>query len=141
MATLPWTPTRTAAEVVAQGHEVADVVVMASRFDLRSYRDVPRFLLAALRIRRQMLAAPGCFGVSLIAKPLQKRFYTLSAWRNREALDGAVQRRPHVGTMTGFRSLMAASLFAAWTQPTTDLPPGWPEAIERLAPASAAGDG
>lgn len=137
MATLRWTSPTNTGETVGR----AEVVVMASRFDLRHYRDVPRFLLAALRIRRQMLAAPGCLGVSLIAKPLQKGFYTLSAWRSREDLDAAVQLEPHVSSMTGFRSLMAASLFAFWTRAATDLPPGWPEVIDRLTTAPSVGDG
>lgn len=135
MATLPWTSPRIAGQAADCACQDDDVVVMASRFDLQSYRDVPRFLLAALRIRRQMITAPGCLGVSLIAKPLQKRFYTLSAWRSREALDKAVQRQPHATTMTRFRSRMAASLFAVWAQNAAKLPPGWPDAINRLAVA------
>lgn len=65
MPTIPWTTPKLAANRRA----TSDVVVMASRFELRSLRDVPRFLLAAMRIRRQMLKSPGVLGLSLIAKP------------------------------------------------------------------------
>jgi hypothetical protein len=50
---------------------------MASRLELQRLRDVPRFLIAALRIRRQMLDSPGAVGLSLIARPLQHAFWTL----------------------------------------------------------------
>jgi len=56
---------------------------MASRLELRRLRDVPSFLAAALRIRRQMLASPGVLGLSLIARPLHRtaRRYWWAKWR------------------------------------------------------------
>jgi hypothetical protein len=41
---------------------------MASRLELRRLRDVPPFLAAALRIRRQMLGSLGARVLSLVAK-------------------------------------------------------------------------
>ncbi|PLV48028.1 hypothetical protein X011_17800 [Mycobacterium tuberculosis variant microti OV254] len=105
---------------------------MASRFELRSLRDVPRFLLAAMRIRRQMLKSPGVLGLSLIAKPLNKSFFTLSAWQDREALDAAVPRQPHARTMEHFHSGMAGSRFVFWTVPRSELPIKWRDALRRL---------
>jgi hypothetical protein len=67
---------------------------MASRLELRQLRDVPPFLTAALRIRRQMLGSPGALGVSLIARPLHRTFWTLSAWQDQAALLAAVGREP-----------------------------------------------
>ncbi|MDX1892192.1 hypothetical protein [Mycolicibacterium sp. 050158] len=127
MPTLPWTAAKAG---VPRG---TDVIVMASRFDLRSWRDVLPFLLAAFRIRRQMLNSTGAVGVSLIARPTQRTFYTLSAWQDRDALDAAVGRRPHVETMTRFGPRMAGSRFASWTAPaSTGVPPTWAEAYDRL---------
>jgi hypothetical protein len=60
---------------------------MASRFDMPTLSRVPRFLFAARRIRRQVLRSPGVLGVlgvSLIAMPMRKTFYTLSGWQNRK---------------------------------------------------------
>jgi hypothetical protein len=111
---------------------MSGAVVMVSRFDLRGAADVPAFLLSALRIRCQMLKSPGALGVSLIARPLAKTFYTLSAWESRAALDAAVAQEPHVTTMRRFRSKMAKSQFVFWTAQDGD-PPQWSDAHRRLA--------
>ena len=91
MATLKW--------VEISGPEPApgsggDATVMTSRFLLRSRRQVPGFLWAALAIRRQVRRSPGALGVSLIAEPRKARFWTLSAWRDRAALDDFVRHSP-----------------------------------------------
>jgi hypothetical protein len=113
---------------------------MASRFQLRDRRDVPAFLLAALKIRRQMLKSPGILGVSLIAKPLAGTFFTLSAWENRDCLDAAVVRHPHVETMKRFAPRTAQSLFAFWTPAADHGRPTWREARRRLDEEAAKTD-
>lgn len=128
MPTIPWaTP-----KPVAPSHASSDAVVMASWFELRSFRDVPQFVLAAMRIRRQILKSPGVLGLSLIAKPLNKSFFTLSAWQDRESLDAAVPRQPHARTMEHFHSRMAGSRFVFWTVPRSELPIKWRDALRRL---------
>lgn len=125
MPTIPWT--------AAKDTEIpSEVVVMASRFDLQSFAQVPAFLRAAMRIRSQMLGSPGVVGLSLIARPLHKTFFTLSAWSDRSALDDAVAHHPHIDTMTNFHPKMADSTFAFWTAPGTALPLQWPDAMRRL---------
>jgi hypothetical protein len=104
--------------------------VMASRLELRRLRDVPPFLAAALRIRRQMLASPGVLGVSLIAKPLRRTFWTLSAWQDQDFLRAATGCQPHAETMRRFRPLMAGSSFVTWT--AAGVPIAWQEARRRL---------
>jgi hypothetical protein len=108
------------------------VTVMASRLELRRLRDVPSFLTGAMRIRRQMLASPGAVGVSLIARPLSRTFWTLSAWQDRAALGAVVGREPHRKIMNHFRPRMAGSSFVTWTAPATTLPIAWDEALRRL---------
>lgn len=127
MPTLPWS--------TAKGpplEDTADLVVMASWLQLRSMRDVPAFLWAALRIRRQMLDSPGVLGVSLIAKPVKRTFWTLSAWRDQAALSATVGRQPHRDVMKRFHPKLAGSRFITWTAPASALPPSWPEALRRL---------
>ena len=58
--------------------------------ELRRLRDVPRFFLDAMRIHRQVRAADGALGVSLVAHPLRREFFTLSAWRDRAAVDAVL---------------------------------------------------
>ena len=84
MPTLPWKAPNSPPP--ADG----PVTVMASRLELRRLSDVPSFLAAALRIRRQMLASPGVLGLSLIARPLRRTFWTLSAWQDQAAMSAAV---------------------------------------------------
>lgn len=126
MPALPWTapkPTPTAAD---------PVTVMASRLELRWLRDVPRFLAAALRIRRQMLGSPGALGLSLIARPLRRTFWTLSAWQDQAALSATVGREPHRQIMRRFRPRIASSAFVTWTAPATAMPIPWDDALRRL---------
>jgi hypothetical protein len=126
MPTLPWT----APKSLPPGD--GPVSVMASRLELRRLRDVPSFLAAALRIRRQMLGSPGALGVSLIASPLHRTFWTLSAWQDQAALRAATGREPHRQIMNRFRPRMAGSSFVTWAAPATALPIAWDEALRRL---------
>jgi hypothetical protein len=126
MPTLPW-----AASNSPQPRD-GTVTVMASRLELRRLRDVPSFLTGAMRIRRQMLGSPGALGVSLIARPLRRTFWTLSAWQDRAALGAVVGREPHRRIMNHFRPRMAGSSFVTWTAPATALPVAWDEALRRL---------
>jgi hypothetical protein len=126
MPTLPWTTPR------RRTLPTGELTVMASRFQLQSWRDVPSFLLAALKIRRQMLGSSGIVGMSLIAKPIAKTFYTLSAWDDSDALNRAVRQQPHLDTMQRFRTRTEESLFAFWTLSSAQPRPGWDDAHHRL---------
>jgi hypothetical protein len=110
-----------------------DVVVMASRFVLRSPLDVPGFLLAALRIRRQVRHAPSALGVALDARLLSRTFYTLSAWEDRESIAAMVGSQPHRSVMQRYRSRTAESTFRFWNVRAGELPVSWEEARQRLA--------
>lgn len=127
MPALPWT-----AAPAADLAEHGTALVMASRFHLNSLAHVPAFLTAAMRIRSQMLASPGAFGVALIAKPLRRTFYTLSAWTDRAAIDAAIAVEPHRRTMARFHPLMESSNFVFWEVDRAALPVGWDDAMRRL---------
>jgi heme-degrading monooxygenase HmoA len=129
--TLPWLPP-TPPELAAE----APVVVMASRFRLRRLHQVPRFFLAAMRIHRQVRGADGLLGVSLVAHPLRREFLTLSAWRDRAALDAMVRRDAHRGGMRRHRAAMAEARFTFWTAARADLPIDWADARRRLDDAA-----
>ena len=121
MVRVPWT-TAGAAE--------GPVVVMASEFRLTTVRHAPIFLFDALRIRRRALAADGALGMALEARPFQRTFRTLSAWRDRAALDAFVRTAPHRASMVRHRTAMGASRFVFWT--TDQLPVRWTDAVQRL---------
>ncbi len=125
MPTLPWAFARD------RGSSDAEHIVMASRLRLRSMRHVPGFLAAALRIRSQMLSSSGCIGVSLIAKPFARTFWTLSAWADQKSLDDAYADEPHRSLIDRYRPRMAGSAFVTYWGAGAAVP-GWAEAKTRL---------
>ena len=125
MPPLPWTT----APGADPSHE--EVVVMASILRLDSVRRVPGFLRAAMAIRQQVLRADGAVGVALNTA-LPRTFFTLSAWRDRDALNAFVRSEPHVSSMRRYRPAMADARFVFWNTTTGELPPSWPEAQRRL---------
>lgn len=139
MPTLPWTP----AEQPAPG---THAVVLGSKLELRSYRHIPAFVQAALEVRRQVRRSAGAFGVSLIAQPLRKTFWTLSAWADHDALDAFVRTAPHSEVMQRFHDRLAEASFTTWNRSTATLPKPnsnakelWHEAKDRLAASTKGG--
>ncbi|QYX77485.1 DUF3291 domain-containing protein [Streptomyces akebiae] len=126
MPTLPWTTVNTPAPDT-------EAFVMASRFEVRSFKDVPRFFLRSLSAWKQVSGAPGAYGASLIAEPLKRTFWTLSAWEDKDALYTYARTEPHRSIMTGLRPVMKDSVFTFWQTPSADLPIAWPDARRRLA--------
>jgi heme-degrading monooxygenase HmoA len=114
-----------------------EVVVMASLLQLDSFRRAPGFLRAAMAIRGQVLGADGAVGVALNTALPRRTFFTLSAWRDREALNAFVRSEPHASTMRRYRSAMADARFVFWSTTANTLPPPWPEAQARLREAAS----
>lgn len=107
------------------------LVTMASRLELRRLRDVPAFLIAALRLRRRFADVDGGVRLDLEARPLRRTFFTLSTWRDRDALDAYTADPLHRDVMRTFRSRMAGSAFVTWDHDGSSLP-GWTDARSRL---------
>ncbi len=142
MPTLPWQA------VQRPDDHTAVAVVMASRFRVRRFRDVPRFFFDSLRIHRQVLAAEGAFGVSLVAHPLPAEFLTLSAWADRASVSKLIRTDPHRSAMRRHHAVMAESRFVFWEVACAELPVTWDDAYHRLeeqppsrsSPAAASGE-
>ncbi|MCW7940648.1 hypothetical protein AAW14_00965 [Streptomyces hygroscopicus] len=126
MPTLPWTTPH-------PPQPDTRVLIMASRLEVRSLRDVPRFFLKSLAAWRQVRTARGAVGASLIAEPLKRTFWTLSAWEDGQALHAYAKAEPHRTIMTGLRPTMRRSAFTFWEVPAEELPISWSEAKLRLA--------
>ena len=124
MPTLPWTIPNPAAPNTR-------AIIMASRFTVRS--GVLRFFLKSFAAWRQVRSAPGALGASLIAQPLKRTFFTLSAWQDRDALYTYAGTEPHRGIMSELRSTMQSSTFTFWEVAVEQLPITWDEAKRRLA--------
>jgi quinol monooxygenase YgiN len=126
MPTLPWT-------IPNPAPPGTHAYAMASRFEVRSAAHVPRFFLKSLAAWRQVRSAPGCLGASLIAQPLRRVFYTLSAWQDRDALYAFAAAQPHRGIMASLRPTMRSAIFTFWDVPTGQLPLSWDDAQQRLS--------
>ncbi len=124
--TLPWTIPNPAAPNT-------EAFVMASRFEVRSAKDVPRFFAKSLVAWRQVRAARGALGASLIAQPLKRTFFTLSAWDTRDSLYAFARTAPHRDIMTSLRPTCRDSTFTFWTVPVGQLPITWDDAKQHLA--------
>jgi hypothetical protein len=88
-----------------------------------------------MAIRRQVLQADGAVGVALDTA-LPRTFFTLSAWRDREALNAFVASEPHVSSMRRYRPAMADARFVFWSTTLENLPPSWSEVRRRLSEAT-----
>jgi hypothetical protein len=126
MPTLRWTTVSTPAPDT-------EAFVMASRLEVRSLSDVPRFFLESLAAWKQVSSAPGAYGASLIAQPFKRTFWTLSAWEDKDALYTYAKTEPHRSIMNGLRPTMKDSVFTFWQIPAADLPIDWKDARRRLA--------
>jgi len=141
MPALPWTTASASASDPEQS-----VIVLASRLELHSYRDVVPFLRAAMRIRTQVRGSEGAYGLALDAQPLRKTFWTLSAWTDQNAMDAFVRTSPHVDVMQKFGARLKDSGFQTFTVAAHALPAArsnarqlWHAGCERLA-AGTKGD-
>ncbi len=124
MLTIPWTTSKTTSD--------AATLIQVSRLELARARDVPGFLVAALRIRRMALRTPGAVGVSIRAQPFRRTFWTLSAWDGQDAIAQFVQSDYHRRVMTTYRDRMVGAHFHTWNEiNTTVRRPSWDDAHRR----------
>ncbi|WP_348534665.1 MULTISPECIES: DUF3291 domain-containing protein [unclassified Kitasatospora] len=109
-----------------------EVVVMASKLEVKSLLNVPNFFLQSMIIWRQVRKSPGVVGVSLRAQPLRGTFWTLSAWENQSALNDFSRSDPHARIVAGIRRVMKNSVFVFWSPDASELPIDWAEATRRV---------
>ena len=86
---------------------------------------------------RQLEGTSGLVGFSLLAQPMRKTFWTLSAWTDKDALDAFVRTMPHLAVMKRLRTHMGPTSFTTWMAPGSALPIAWDDAMERLLDAPA----
>ncbi|CAO5246426.1 DUF3291 domain-containing protein [Frankia sp. AgKG'84/4] len=126
--TLPWT-----APSGATAPTGGRIEVMASAFTLTSRRHTFRMMRVSMALRKSVLTSPGALGISLVARPLRRQYYTLSSWTDRAALDAFVRTSLHREAMRTLGPAMATGRFTFW-QVGADAPaPTWEAAHERLA--------
>ena len=81
---------------------------------------------------RQLSSAEGLIGYSLLARPMVKNFWTLSAWQDEAALDAFIRHPPHVRLMTSLTPHMGPTKFTKWTVKGAALPLLWDDALGHM---------
>lgn len=93
---------------------------------------MPSFFLHTAQVAKQLASAQGLFGYSVLARPLSKQFWTLSAWKHDAALRAFVQHPPHVRLMTALAPHMDETKFVRWTAKGSQLPLRLDDALRQL---------
>jgi quinol monooxygenase YgiN len=117
-----------------------DYVALLSYLPLKSYWRVPVFFFYTMQVMRQLASADGVLGYSVLARPLSKRFWTLSAWKDEAALHAFVQHPPHVRIMTALTPHMGETKFVRWMIKGSELPLSWDDALNRFSSSLSSAD-
>ncbi len=131
MPALPWSR-------LSEAPAGMDVVAMASRLPLSHNRHIPLFLRRTLAIRRQLVGADGLIGYALDADLIHKTFWTVSAWRDREALSQFNRANLHRAVVGEIRRWMQPPAFVFWARNAADLVAHAPRASAPVALRSGA---
>jgi hypothetical protein len=118
---------------LAPTHPERDYLVMLSYLPLARFRKLPAFFRYVQAIRTQLRSTQGVVGYSLLARILQLRFWTLSAWQDDAALRAFVRANPHLAVMSALRGHMGETRFIQWRVKGAALPPSWADAMARFA--------
>jgi len=109
-----------------------DYVALSSYLPLKSFWQIPHFFLYTAQVTKQLASAEGVLGYSVLARPLSKQFWTLSAWKDDAALRTFVQYPPHTRIMTALTPHMGETKFVRWMVKGFQLPLSWEDAPSRL---------
>ena len=108
-----------------------DFLAVLSYLPLKSYWRLPSLVIYLVQVVRQLKASDGLLGYSLLASPLSKQFWTLSAWRSEDALGTFVRSAPHLRIMSALAPHMGQTKFIRWTVKGSQLPLQWDDALRR----------
>jgi quinol monooxygenase YgiN len=129
MPAKPWT-------TIGSPKTDGNYVALLSYLPLKSYWRVAPFLIYTMQVVQQLATAPGLVGYSLLARPLSKKFWTLSAWENDAALEAFVRHPPHVRIMVALAPHLDRTDFLRWPIKGSQLPPNWDHALARFGSAA-----
>jgi len=103
-----------------------------TRLPLRSYARIPRVSLATMRVVRALRKSEGLIGFSLKADLFHKTFWTVSAWRDDEALRAFARSDTHLAAMTKLQPHMDGPRIETVDVRGSELPPRWRDIVERF---------
>lgn len=110
------------------------VTVVATRLQLRNWRQLRRFFRTNGQVVRQLKSTPGLLRYRLRADFLRLRFSTISVWADDESIDAFVRTGSHRDAMAVFDSIAVRerSAFTRWQAEASE-EITWEEAASRLA--------
>ena len=108
------------------------VTVVATRLQLRNWRQLRQFFRTNGQIVQQLNETPGTLRHKLRADFLRFRFSTISVWADDESIDAFVRTGAHNEALLVFDTIAdrARSSFVRWKAEGPDV--SWEEATERL---------
>ena len=112
-------------------HSADDFFCVATVLPIRRWQDVLPFLLLARQVGTQLGASPGLVRYRVKAGWLRKRFWTVSVWRTKVAMQAFVRTGAHARAVGRFSEWAApGAAFVEWYSPEERV--RWREAFERL---------
>jgi hypothetical protein len=109
-----------------------EYVALLSFLPLKRYRTIPKLVRMMFAIQSQLAKSHGLIGYSLGAEPMAKRFWTVSAWEDRQSLRDFVEQIPHSRIMQELAPHMDKTGFAEWTVRASEIPIPWAVARRHL---------
>jgi hypothetical protein len=123
--TIPWRWTRQPRPQTA--------VLFVSRFDGAGQRAGIRLLIGGVWLWLAVLRAPGALGVTVRARPLSGRYYTVSLWRDEASLRAFAHARAHRDAVRGLAGRAPVSGVLVATPADPRRRPRWRETMRWLA--------
>ena len=113
-------------------HDDKEYMALLSFLPLKRYRTIPKLARLAMETMGQLAKSHGLIGYSLGAELTRKRFWTVSAWEDRQSLMDFVEQIPHSRIMQELAPHMDKTGFAEWTVRAPDIPIPWATALPHL---------
>jgi len=117
---------------LAAPREGKEYVALLSFLPLKRHRTIPKLVRMMFAIQSQLAKSHGLIGYSLGAEPMAKRFWTVSAWEDQQALRDFVEEIPHIRIMQELAPHMGKTEFAQWTVRASGIPIPWSVARQHL---------
>jgi len=113
-------------------HTDKEYVALLSFLPLKRYRAIPKLVRFMFEIQTQLAKSRGLIGYSLGAELTRKRFWTISAWEDRQSLRDFVEQIPHSRIMQELAPHMDKTGFAEWMVRASEIPIPWAVARQHL---------
>ena len=105
-------------------------VISVTRLRVRSWRFMPGFIFAALRIGKQTAEAEGCLAAKVF-RDRRNAFWTMTCWESEAAMKAFMVVGPHGEAMRKLLEWCDEASVAHWTQEGEEMPT-WGEAHRRM---------